>query len=119
MGRAPANVAPAAKAPEIDPSADVHLWDSWLLRDRYGGVATVDGWQVLFSLTADSDLLPEARHDVAEIRYFYSRNGQDWEPGGTLFEGQRSDSVSGQGQPFTECKENAPGLDPGVESDTS
>ncbi len=87
MGRAPANVAPAAKAPETDPSADVHLWDSWLLRDRYGGVATVDGWQVLFSLTADSDLLPEARHDVAEIRYFCSRNGQDWEPGGTLFEG--------------------------------
>ncbi|MEF8869011.1 MAG: glycoside hydrolase family 68 protein, partial [Haloarculaceae archaeon] len=65
----------------------VHIWDTWLLRDRDGTVAEVDGWRVFFSLTAPSDLLPGKRHDVATVRYFYSRDGRRWHPGGRVFSG--------------------------------
>jgi levansucrase len=80
-------VAPVIYPPErrIDPS--VHIWDTWLLRDRDGTVAEVDGWRVFFSLTAPSDLLPGKRHDVATVRYFYSRDGRRWHPGGRVFSG--------------------------------
>jgi levansucrase len=81
------NVTPVIDPPERDPAGDVHVWDTWLLRDRYGRLATVDGWRVLFSLTAPAELLPGKRHDVAEIRYFYSANGNDWHDGGVLFDG--------------------------------
>jgi Levansucrase/Invertase. len=73
--------------PEVDPAGDVHVWDTWLLRDRHGEPATVDGQRVLFSLTAPGDLLPGKRHDVAEIRYFYSADGREWHDGGTVFDG--------------------------------
>ena len=72
--------------PDPDPAADLHQWDSWLLRDRRGEVLTVDGWQVLFSLTTSAELLPGKRHDVAEIRYFYSRDGRDWAFGDRVFD---------------------------------
>jgi len=94
LRRTPENVAPVAGPQSVDPAADVHVWDTWLLRDRHGTVATIGegGWRVLFSLTAPADLLPGKRHDVATIRYFYSRNGRDWEIGGRVFDdalGQR------------------------------
>ncbi len=84
--RTPETVTPVIEPPEVDPASDVHVWDTWLLRDRHGQVATVDGWRVLFSLTAPADLLPGKRHDVAEIRYFYSRDGREWHNGGVVFE---------------------------------
>jgi len=85
--RTPETVAPNIAVPGDGPAPDVHIWDSWLLRDRQGLVAAVDGWLVLFSLTAPADLLPGKRHDVAEIRYFYSRDGRTWRDGGPVFEG--------------------------------
>jgi levansucrase len=81
------NVAPDVTHPEPDPAADVHIWDTWLLRDRHGSAATVDGWRLLFSLSAPADLLPGKRHDVASIRYFYSRDGREWHDGGPVFDG--------------------------------
>ncbi|MES3161715.1 MAG: glycoside hydrolase family 68 protein [Halorubrum sp.] len=75
---------PAAPA-EDTPGSDVYIWDTWLLRDRNGAVSTIDGWQVAFSLTATKGLLPGERHDVAEIRYFYSADGQTWHDGGPVF----------------------------------
>ena len=92
--RTPENVAPPIEPPATDPAPDVHVWDTWLLRDRHGAVATVDGWRVLFSLTASAELLPGKRHDVAEIRAFYSRNGTDWRGGGVVFD----DGALGQRQ---------------------
>jgi levansucrase len=71
-------VAPIIYPPESTPDPDVHVWDTWLMRDRHGRVAEVDGWRVAFSLTAPADLLPGKRHDVARIRCFASRNGQEW-----------------------------------------
>ncbi len=86
--RTPDNVTPVIDPPAVDPADDVHVWDTWLLRDQYGKVTTVDGWRVLFSLTAPADLLPGKRHDVAEIRYFYSRDGREWHSGGVVFDGE-------------------------------
>ncbi len=86
--RTPETVTPVIEPPDVDPASDVHVWDTWLLRDRHGRVATVGGWRVLFSLTAPADLLPGKRHDVAEIRYFYSRDGREWHDGGVVFDGE-------------------------------
>lgn len=71
---------------KIDP--DLYIWDTWLLRNRDGSIAEVDGWRVFFSLTASAELLPGKRHDVATIRYFYSRDGKEWTSGGTVFDEQ-------------------------------
>jgi len=81
------NVMPTIQPPETDPADHVHVWDTWLLRDRHGVVATVNGWRVLFSLTAPAESMPGKRHDVAEIRYFYSADGREWHDGGTVFDG--------------------------------
>jgi levansucrase len=79
--------------PATDQAPDVHVWDTWLLRDRNGTVAEIDGYRVAFSLTAPADLLPGKRHDVATIRYFYSADGRTWHSGDVVFEnhlGQRT-----------------------------
>jgi len=73
--------------PASDPAEGVHVWDTWLLRTRTGEVADLDGWRVALSLTAPADLLPGTRHDAAEIRYFYSRDGREWQNGGPVFGG--------------------------------
>lgn len=86
--RTAGTVAPVIEPPSVDPASDVHVWDTWLLRDEHGAVATVDGFRVLFSLTAPVELLPGKRHDVARIRYFYSRDGREWHSGGVVFDGE-------------------------------
>ncbi len=78
-------VAPSAGPPEIDPTPDRHVWDTWPLRNRAGEIITVDGWQVLFSLTSRDDVVPADRHDIAELQYFVSRDGLNWQPGGPVF----------------------------------
>jgi levansucrase len=82
--RTDANTAPVMDSiDEVAPN--LHIWDSWPLRNRDGSVACVNGWTVLFSLTSADALLPGKRHDVAEIRYFYSKDGRNWELGGPVF----------------------------------
>jgi len=66
-------------------SDDYWVWDTWPLRNREGEIVKIDGWQVIFSLTA-SAATPGGRHNKATIRYFYSRNGKDWQEGGKVFE---------------------------------
>jgi len=78
-------VAPPADDCEIDPSPERYIWDTWPLRTRHGEIATIDGWQVLISLTAPSDVAPGDRHDIAEHRYFVSQDGRQWHDGGPLF----------------------------------
>ncbi|WLR58809.1 glycoside hydrolase family 68 protein [Guptibacillus hwajinpoensis] len=80
------NTAPEINTKDLEQIApDYHIWDTWLLRNKDGSIATVNGYKVIFSLTAPSDVLPGKRHDIAEIRYFVSKNGKDWELGGTVF----------------------------------
>ena len=63
--------APVFYPPETDQMPHLHIWDTWLLRERDGTLAQVDGYRVCFSLTAPSDLLPGKGHDVATIRAHY------------------------------------------------
>ena len=85
--RAPETVAPIIYPPERDPTPHVHIWDTWLCRERDGSIATIDGWRVVLSLTAPSELLPGKRHDVAEIRAFGSRDGREWRDLGPVLDG--------------------------------
>ncbi|MGC5328340.1 glycoside hydrolase family 68 protein [Brevibacillus sp. SYSU BS000544] len=62
-----------------------HIWDTWPLLDRDGNIVSIKGWKVIFALSAPSDVLPGKVHDIATIRYFYSKNGKDWTLGGELF----------------------------------
>lgn len=78
-------VVPVIYPPERRLDPDLHVWDTWLVRDRDGSIADVGGYRVLVALTAPSDLLPGKRHDVATLRYFYSGDGREWETGGRLF----------------------------------
>jgi levansucrase len=80
------NVAPIIYPPAEDAFPELHIWDTWLLRSRDGSMADLDGWRVVVSLTAPADLLPGKRHDVAALRYFYSKDGQQWHRGGRVFE---------------------------------
>ncbi|WP_276272468.1 glycoside hydrolase family 68 protein [Haloarcula litorea] len=85
-------VAPVFYPPEHDQVPEVHIWDTWFLRNRDGTLAEVDGYRVCFSLTAPADLLPGKRHDVATIRAFYSDDGRNWHNAGPVFDealGQR------------------------------
>jgi levansucrase len=86
----PATVTPVIESPDSRVDDDLHVWDTWLLRERDGSVAEIDGYRVLFALTASADLLPGTRHDVATIRYFYSRDGRSWTCGGPAFEADRA-----------------------------
>ncbi len=86
IDRTDETVAPIVYPPEEDVDSDLHLWDTWLLRNRDGTIAEIDGYRVIFALTAPAALLPGKRHDVATIRYFYSTDGRNWTCGGPAFE---------------------------------
>ncbi|WP_410766410.1 glycoside hydrolase family 68 protein [Haloferax sp. DFSO60] len=87
LRRDESNVAPIIYPPEERIDDDLHIWDTWFLRNRDGTIAEIDGYRVIFSLTSPSHLLPGKRHDVATIRYFYSHDGENWTTGGTVFDG--------------------------------
>lgn len=78
-------VAPVIYPPERRLDEALHVWDTWLVRDRDGSIANVGGYRVIVALTAPRDLLPGKRHDVATLRYFYSPDGRTWETGGRVF----------------------------------
>jgi len=86
LAREPSTTAPIVYPPDEPMAEDLHIWDTWLLRNRDGSIAVIDGYRVLFSLTAPAELLPGKRHDVATIRYFYSRDGRTWTCGGRAFD---------------------------------
>ncbi|WP_231572075.1 glycoside hydrolase family 68 protein [Pontibacillus halophilus] len=68
---------------QLDENAQT--WDTWPLRNKDGSIAEVDGYQVIFALSAPNDVLPGKRHDIAEIKYYISKDGENWEEGGKLF----------------------------------
>ncbi|WP_224333693.1 glycoside hydrolase family 68 protein [Haloprofundus halobius] len=79
-------VAPIIYPPEAPVDSDLHIWDTWFLRERDGSIADIDGYRIVFALSSSSELLPGKRHDVATIRYFYSRDGENWKTGGSIFD---------------------------------
>ncbi|WP_256393622.1 glycoside hydrolase family 68 protein [Natronoarchaeum rubrum] len=84
--RGPDDVAPVVYPPAEQDAPEIHVWDTWFLRNRDGSIAEIDGHRVIFSLTAPAELLPGKRHDVATVRYFYSADGETWHCGGPVFE---------------------------------
>ncbi|WP_345243709.1 glycoside hydrolase family 68 protein [Pontibacillus salipaludis] len=99
-----ANAAPIIEEPFEDTAPDLWVWDTWPLREKDGSIAVLPGgWRVIFSLTAPRSVLPGKRHDIATIRYFYARDGQDWIPGGVVFpEGDALGSRQWAGSAFVE-----------------
>jgi len=80
------NTAPVIQMDELQKiAANYYIWDTWPLQDRNGNVAVVNGYKIIFALTVRNDVLPGKRHDTAEIRYFYSKDGKSWKLGGLLF----------------------------------
>lgn len=78
------------QAPRIQPSLnrtaeDLWIWDTWPLLDEDGSVSVINGWKLIFALTAPRTVLPGKRHDIARIFYFYSKDGLSWIEGGQLF----------------------------------
>lgn len=70
-------------APYINPdfklaAPNLWIWDTWPLTKRDGSIATINGYMVIFALTAPRSVDWNKRHDVAVISYFYSMNGRDW-----------------------------------------
>lgn len=81
------NTAPVINKEELEElSEDFLVWDTWPLQDRNGHPAVVNGHKVIFALTVPSDVIPGKRHDTAEIRYFYAKDGKSWQLGGRLFD---------------------------------
>lgn len=77
-------------APNINPSfklvaPDLWIWDTWPLIKGDGSVATVNGYKVIFALTAPRKVDWNKRHDIARISFFYSLNGRDWNYGGPAY----------------------------------
>ncbi|MBC2582619.1 glycoside hydrolase family 68 protein [Clostridium sp. DJ247] len=82
----PDNIAPPIHLGEFfQTSPDLWLWDTWPLTNRDGSVTVINGWKVVFSLSAPRSVGPEQRHDIAAISYFYSRDGFNWIEGGLVF----------------------------------
>lgn len=83
---AESNTAPVINKDELQEiSSDYILWDTWPLQNKNGIPASVNGYKIIFALTVPKDTIPGKRHDTAQIRYFYSKDGKNWVPGGLLF----------------------------------
>ncbi|XEC93550.1 glycoside hydrolase family 68 protein [Paenibacillus tarimensis] len=79
------------RAPKIDKdelqeiTSDFIIWDTWPLQDKNGHPAVVNGYKIIFALSVPKGTIPGKRHDIAEIRYFYSKDGKSWGLGGLVF----------------------------------
>ncbi|MFP5112412.1 glycoside hydrolase family 68 protein [Bacillaceae bacterium C204] len=80
------NTAPTFNKDElVKLSSDYYIWDAWPLQDLNGHPAVVNGFKIIFALAVQKDVLPGKRHDLAQIQYFYSKDGKSWESGGPVF----------------------------------
>ena len=65
-----------------------HIWDTWPVRQLDGRVAVINGYSVLIHLSVPDTVLPGKRHDIAQLRWSYSKDGKNWKLGGLLFPNQ-------------------------------
>jgi levansucrase len=72
-----------------------HIWDSWPVRNLDTTVATVDGYSVFIHLSVPEDVVPGKRHDIAQLRYSYTNDGENYTLGGLLFPGMHEGVVEG------------------------
>lgn len=102
-----------ADFPQTDPN--VWVWDTWPLADMKADQISFNGWEVIFTLTADPNAgyLFDDRHTNARIGYFYRRAGipawlrpanGGWTYGGHLFPDGSSVQIFGD-TPLTQNAE--------------
>ena len=70
-------------APNINPNLklvnpDLWIWDTWPLTKKDGSIAIVNGYRIIFALTAPRNVDWNKRHDIAVISCFYSEDGENW-----------------------------------------
>jgi levansucrase len=81
---------PTNTKPKIGPDFPVMnnavwVWDTWPLTNLDGKPITYKGWNIIFSLVAPRTVGFDARHEIATIGYFYSRDAKSWHYGGLVF----------------------------------
>jgi levansucrase len=81
----PTNTKPRIPADFPVMTDEVWVWDTWPLTNLGTKPISYKGWNVIFSLVAPRTLGFQARHEVATIGYFFSRDAKTWEYGGTVF----------------------------------
>ena len=64
---------------------EVWVWDTWPLTNLGMKPISYKGWNVIFSLVAPRNIGFDARHEVATIGYFFSRDAKSWRYGGEIF----------------------------------
>ncbi|WP_082190244.1 glycoside hydrolase family 68 protein [Frateuria defendens] len=103
-----------ADFPQTDP--DVWVWDTWPLSDMQANNISFDGWEVIFSLTADphAGYVFDDRHVHARLGFFYRKAGipasqrprdGGWIYGGHVFPDGASIKVFDPGTPITQNAE--------------
>lgn len=83
----PTNTKPRIPADFPVMTQEVWVWDAWPLTNLATKPVSYRGWHVIFSLVAPRTIGFDARHEVATIGYFFSRDGKSWEYGGEVFPG--------------------------------
>lgn len=68
-----------------------YVWDTWPLVGTDNQLAKIDGYYVMFMLSVPDTfngqaLPPGKRHDIATIRFVYSKDGVSWKDGGYAFD---------------------------------
>jgi levansucrase len=81
----PTNTKPAIPPDFPVMTDEVWVWDTWPITNLGTQPVSYKGWNVIFSLVAPRTLGFDARHEVATIGYFYSRDAENWEYGGEVF----------------------------------
>ena len=81
----PTNTKPPIPADFPVMTDEVWVWDTWPLTNLGMKPISYRGWSVIFSLVAPRNIGFDARHEVATIGYFFSRDGESWEYGGEVF----------------------------------
>jgi levansucrase len=81
----PTNTKPKIAADFPVMSNEVWVWDTWPLTNLDTKPITFKGWNIIFSLVAPRSVGFDARHEIATIGFFYSRDAKTWKYGGRVF----------------------------------
>jgi levansucrase len=93
VNRDPTNTKPTIPPDFPVMSNQVWVWDTWPLVNINTEPISYRGWNVIFSLVAPRSVGFGARHQVATIGYFYSRDAKSWRYGGEVFPGGRTGAL--------------------------
>jgi levansucrase len=83
----PTNTKPLIPADFPVMTNEAWVWDTWPLTRLDMKPVSYRGWHLIFSLVAPRNIGFDARHEVATIGYFFSRDGKSWQYGGEVFPG--------------------------------